>query len=38
MIQTGVAALEKATIACGLRLVLDHLGSSESVNITLLDH
>ena len=25
-------------ISCGLRLVLDHLGSSECINITLLDH
>ncbi len=38
MIQYGVAVLEKAAIPCGLRLVLDHLGSSESINITLLDH
>ncbi len=36
MIQYGVAALEKGrAILCELRLVLDHLGCSESVNITL---
>ena len=39
MIQYGVAALEKdPAISCGLRLVLDHLACSESINITLLDH
>ncbi len=39
MIQVGVAALEKDTaIPCGLRLVLDHLGCSESINITSVDH
>ncbi len=38
MIQYGVAVLEKAAIPCGLRLVLDHLGSSESINMTVLDH
>ncbi len=38
MIQYGVAALEKATIPCGLRLVLDHLGRSASINSALLDH
>lgn len=38
MIQYDVAALEEATIPCGLRLVLDHQGSSESLNTTLLDH
>ena len=36
MIQYGVAALEKdPAILCGLRLVLNHLGGSESINITL---
>ena len=35
----GVAVLEKGpAILCGLRLVLDHLGSSEHVNITLKEH
>ncbi len=38
MIQYGVAVLEKATIPCALRLVLDHLGSSESINVALLVH
>ncbi len=39
MIQYGVAVLEKEyAISCGLRLVLDHLGGSEFINITLLDH
>jgi hypothetical protein len=39
MIQYGVAALEKdPAISCGLRLVLDHLACSESINITLLNH
>ncbi len=33
MIQYGVAALEKDfAIVCGLRLVLNHPGVSESVN------
>ncbi len=32
------AVLEKDMIPCGLRLVLDHLGSSESINIALLGH
>jgi len=35
MIQFGVAVLEKdAAIICGLRLVLNHPGGSESINIT----
>ncbi len=38
MIQYDVAVLEKATIRCGLRLVLDHLGSSESNIFASLDH
>ena len=39
MVQYGVAALEKdPAILCGLRLVLDHLGGSESVNITLKEY
>jgi hypothetical protein len=36
MIQFAVAVLEKdPAILCGLRLVLNHLGGSESINITL---
>ncbi len=39
MIQHGVAALEKdQAILCGLRLVLNHLGVSESINIALQGH
>ena len=39
MIQYGVAVLEKdMAIPGGLRLVLDHLGCSESANVALLDH
>ncbi len=39
MIQYDVAALEKEhAIPFGLRLALDHLGCSESINTTLLDH
>jgi len=38
MIQYGIAVLEKATIPCGLRLVLDHPGCSVSINMALLDH
>ncbi len=39
MIQYGVAALAKdRAIYCGLRLVLDHLGGSESINITLVEY
>jgi len=39
MIQYGVAALEKGrAILCGPRLVLDHLGSSEPVNIALKEY
>ncbi len=38
MIQYCVAVLEKATIPCRLRLVLDNLGSSEPINSALLDH
>jgi len=39
MIQYGVAALAKDTaIHCGLRLVLDHPGGSEPVNITLTEY
>ncbi len=39
MIQYGVAVLEKEpAIPCGLRLALDHLGGSESINITLTEY
>jgi len=39
MIQSGVAALEKdPAIPFGLRLVLDHLGYSEPIKPTLLEH
>ncbi len=39
MIQTCVALLEKdSAILCGLRLVLNHLGGSESMNVTLLEY
>ncbi len=39
MIQYGAAVLAKdMAIPCGLRLVLDHLGSSESINSALLDY
>ena len=39
MMQYGVAALEKdLAILCGLRLVLHHLGGSESINIILQEH
>ncbi len=38
MIQYGVAVLEKATISCRLRLVLNHPGGSEPVNITLTEY
>ena len=34
MIQYRVAVLAKDMIPFGLRLVLDHLGGSESINIT----
>ncbi len=36
--QYGVAAFEKATISCSLRLVLDHPGGSELINITLTEY
>ncbi len=38
MIQCGVAVLVKHAIPCGLRLVLDHLGGSESINIALTEY
>ena len=39
MFQYGVAALEKdPAILCGLRLGLNHLGGSESINIILLEY
>ena len=39
MIQYGVTALDKdRAIVCGLCLVLDHLDSSEHVNITLKEY
>ena len=39
MIQYGVAVLEKdPAILFGLRLVLNHLGGSESVNNTVKEH
>ncbi len=39
MIQYGIAALEKdLAILFGLRPVLDHLGSSASINITLREY
>ncbi len=39
MIQYGVTALNKdRAIVCGLCLVLDHLDSSEHVNITLKEY
>ena len=39
MIQYGVTALEKEpAIPCGLCLVLDHLDSSEPVNIMLQEY
>jgi len=39
MIQYGVAVLAKdMAILCELRLVLDHLGCSESIDSALLDH
>jgi hypothetical protein len=39
MIQYGVAVLEKdPAILYGLRLVLNHLGGSESINPALSDH
>ena len=39
MIQQVVAVLDKGTtILCGQRLVLNHLASSESVNITLKEY
>jgi hypothetical protein len=39
MIQYGVAALEKdPAILCGLRLVLNHLGGSESISIILQEY
>ncbi len=39
MIQFGVTALDKdRAIVCGLCLVLDHLDSSEHVNITLKEY
>ena len=39
MIQYGVAVLEKdPAILCGLRLVLNHLGGSESINTALTEY
>ena len=38
MIQCSVAVLVKHAIPCGLRLVLDHLGGSESINIALTEY
>ena len=39
MIQYGVTALEKdPAILCGLRLVLNHPGGSEPINITLAEY
>jgi hypothetical protein len=39
MIHVGVAPFEKdPAISCRLRLVLDHLACSESINITSVDH
>ena len=39
MTQYGVAVLDKGTtLLFGLRLVLDHLGHSESINSTLTEH
>ncbi len=39
MIQCGVAVLEKElAILCELRLVLNHLGGSESNNITMQEY
>jgi len=39
MIQYGVAVLEKdPAILCGLRLVLNHLGGSESINTIMKEH
>jgi len=39
MIQYGVAVLDKdRAILFGLRLILNHLGGSDSVNIALLEY